>query len=105
MKKSRFTECIGLPEAANHCHFERNRIGSKDRGSIQPRAWSVRSHHISRSIPLGDKWKQKYGGLEVNEAKRLRELEQENSKLKRMVANLMLEKEAIEEALYAAVGE
>ena len=45
------------------------------------------------------KWKQKYGGLEVNEAKRLRELESENSKLKRMVANLMLEKEAIEEAL------
>jgi len=35
----------------------------------------------------------------VSEAKRLRELEQENSKLKRMVANLMLEKEAIEEAL------
>ena len=45
------------------------------------------------------KWKTKYGGLEVNEAKRLRELEQENSKLKRMVANLMLEKEAIEEVL------
>ena len=45
------------------------------------------------------KWKKKYGGLEVNEAKRLRELEAENSKLKRMVANLMLEKEAIEEAL------
>lgn len=45
------------------------------------------------------KWKQKYGGLEVNEAKRLREFEQENSKLKRMVANLMLEKEANEEAL------
>ena len=78
---------------ANHCHFERNRIQSKDSGSVQPRAWGIY------------KWKQKYGGLEVNEAKRLRELEQENSKLKRMVANLMLEKEAIEEALYAAVGE
>ena len=34
-------------------------------------------------------WKRKYGGLEVKEAKRLRELEQENNKLKRMVANLM----------------
>ena len=45
------------------------------------------------------KWKKQYGGLDVNEVKRLRELEQENSKLKRMVANLMLEKEAIEEAL------
>jgi len=38
-------------------------------------------------------WKPKYGGLEVNEAKRLKELEQENNKLKRMVANLMLENE------------
>jgi len=44
-------------------------------------------------------WKRKYGGLEVNEVRRLKELEQENNKLKRMVANLMLEKEAIEEVL------
>lgn len=44
-------------------------------------------------------WKRKYGGLEVNEAKRLKELEQENNKLKRMVANLMLENEAVKEVL------
>jgi putative transposase len=44
-------------------------------------------------------WRRKYGGLEVNEAKRLKELEQENSKLKRMVANLMLENEAMKEVL------
>jgi putative transposase len=44
-------------------------------------------------------WKRKYGGLEVNEVRRLKELEQENNKLKRMVANLMLEKEAIEDVL------
>ena len=44
-------------------------------------------------------WKRKYGGLEVNEARRLKELEQENSKLKRMVANLMLENEAVRETL------
>lgn len=44
-------------------------------------------------------WKRKYGGLEVNEARRLRELEQENNKLKRMVANLMLENEAVKEVL------
>jgi putative transposase len=50
-------------------------------------------------------WKRKYGGLEVNEAKRLRELEQENSKLKRIVVNLMLENEAVKEVLHAAVGE
>lgn len=45
------------------------------------------------------KWKQKYGGLEVNEARRLRELETENGKLKRMVADLMLENNAVKEVL------
>ena len=44
-------------------------------------------------------WKKKYGGLEVNDLKELRELRQENSKLKQMVANLRLEKEAIAKAL------
>lgn len=44
-------------------------------------------------------WKRKYGGLDVNEAKRLKELELENGKLKRMVANLMLENEAVKEVL------
>ena len=34
-------------------------------------------------------WKRKYGGLGVCEVRRLRELEQENNKLKRMVANLI----------------
>jgi putative transposase len=50
-------------------------------------------------------WKRKYGGLDVNEAKRLKELEQENNKLKRIVANLILENEAVKEVLHAAVGE
>ena len=38
-------------------------------------------------------WKRKFGGMEISDAKRLRELEQENTKLKRMVANLALENE------------
>jgi putative transposase len=44
-------------------------------------------------------WKLKYGGLGVSEVRRLRELEQKNNKLKRMVANLMLENEAVKEVL------
>ena len=44
-------------------------------------------------------WKKKYGGLDVSDVKELRDLRQENSKLKQMVANLMLEKEAIAAAL------
>lgn len=45
------------------------------------------------------RWKSKYGGLEVSEAKRLRPLEEENAKLKRMLADQMLENAAIKDAL------
>ena len=37
------------------------------------------------------KWRSKYGGLELSEAKRLRSLEQENARLKKLVAELMLD--------------
>ena len=40
-------------------------------------------------------WKSKFGGLEVNEARRLKELEEENRRLKHMVADLSLDKEAL----------
>ena len=43
------------------------------------------------------KWKRKYGGMSVSDARRLRELEQENARLKRMLANAMLDKEILEE--------
>jgi len=45
------------------------------------------------------KWKSKYGGMDASELKRVKELEAENSKLKRMYANLALENEAIKELL------
>jgi len=35
-------------------------------------------------------WRKKFGGMEVSDAKKLRELEQENGKLKRMLANAMI---------------
>jgi len=40
------------------------------------------------------KWRSKYGGMESGELKRLRQLEEENAKLKRMYANLALDLEA-----------
>ena len=40
-------------------------------------------------------WKAKYGGLEVNEAQRLRQLEDENLRLKRLVADLSLDREML----------
>ena len=43
------------------------------------------------------KWRKKYGGMNVSDARRLRELEQENTRLKKMLANAMLDKEILEE--------
>jgi putative transposase len=45
------------------------------------------------------KWRQKYSGLEMAELKRLKELEEENSRLKRMYANLSLVHEALKDAV------
>lgn len=44
-------------------------------------------------------WRSKYGGMDVSDAKRLKALELENSRLKRLVADAMLENEAMKEAL------
>lgn len=44
-------------------------------------------------------WRSKYGGLEVNEAKRLKDLESENNKLKRLLADKLLEVEAMKDVL------
>ena len=44
-------------------------------------------------------WRSKYAGLEVNEAKRLHELEQENNKLKRLLAEKLLEVDAMKDVL------
>jgi putative transposase len=44
-------------------------------------------------------WKSKYGGMEVSDAKRLRELESENNRLKKLLAETMLDKDALEAAL------
>jgi len=43
------------------------------------------------------RWRKEYGGLQIDQAKRLKELEQENAKLKRLVANLSLDKLVLED--------
>jgi putative transposase len=45
------------------------------------------------------KWKAKYGGLEASDIKRLKELEHENSKLKRLYADMALENAALKDVL------
>lgn len=44
-------------------------------------------------------WKKKYGGLMPSEMKRLRELEQENSRLKKIVADLTLDREMLQDVM------
>lgn len=44
-------------------------------------------------------WRKKYGGMDASEAKRLRELEAENARLKRIVADQMLDMTAMKELL------
>ena len=45
------------------------------------------------------RWRKEYGGLEINQAKRLKSLEKENARLKKMVAELSLDKDILNEAL------
>jgi putative transposase len=52
-------------------------------------------HNISE--PTFYKWRAKYGGMEVNEARRLRSLEEENSRLKRLVADQAVQIQILKE--------
>ena len=45
------------------------------------------------------RWRSKYGGMDLNEVKRVKELEEENRRLKQMFANLSLEVEALKDVL------
>lgn len=57
----------------------------------------ARRHGISEATIYN--WKAKYGGMEVSEAKRLRSLEDENAKLKRLLADAMLDNAALKDLL------
>ena len=58
---------------------------------------------VCRSLSISDstyyKWRKEYGGLQVSQAKRLKELEKENSRLKKAVANLTVDKLILQEVV------
>jgi putative transposase len=82
MKPSRFTEeqIIGI-------------LREQDAGTATTDV--CRKHGISSATFY--KWKGKYGGLDVSDAKRLRALEDENSKLKKLLADAMLDNAMLKE--------
>lgn len=84
MRKSKFTETqiVGI---------------LKDAESGVPVADLLRKHGVSKATFF--KWRSKYGGASVSDVRRLRELEAENAKLKRMYADLALENTAIKDIL------
>lgn len=69
----------------------------KDAESGVPVADLLRKHGVSKATFF--KWRSKYGGATISDVKRLRELEAENAKLKRMYADLALENTAIKDVL------
>jgi putative transposase len=84
MKRARFTEeqIIGV--------LKEHEAGAKT-GDL------ARKHGVSEATLYN--WKAKYGGMDVSEAKRLKQLEDENVKLKKLLAEQMLDAAALRELL------
>lgn len=68
-----------------------------------PAAELLRKHGISRATLFN--WKAKYGGTTVAELRRLRDLEAENAKLKRMYAELAHRREVLEAYIFRSLAE
>ena len=72
-------------------------------GALQRHEAGVAASEICREMGIVQqtlyRWKSRYGGMDVSEARRLKALESENGQLKRMLADQMLENAAIRDAL------
>jgi len=72
-------------------------------GAIKRHEAGTRVEEICRELNISSgtfyNWRSKYTGLEVNEAKRLKDLESENNRLKKLLAEKLLESEAMKDVL------
>jgi putative transposase len=84
MKRSKFTE-------------EQIAFALRQAGTGKPVAEVIRKMGITEQTFY--RWKRKFGGLGVSELRRLRQLEEENRRLKQMVADLSLDKHMLQEVL------
>jgi putative transposase len=84
MKRSRFTE-------------EQIIAVLREQEAGVPTVDVCRKHGISTATFYA--WKAKYGGMDISEAKRLKQLEDENAKLKRLLADAMLDNVALKDLL------
>jgi len=84
MRQSKFTETqiMSIPKEA-------------DAGRPINELW----RHYGISSATYYKWKAKYGGLDASDVKRLKDLEHENTRLKRMYADLSLENQALKDVI------
>ena len=84
MKKSRFTEAQIV-------------------SALKKQEAGISTREICRELGVTEatfyNWKKKYGGLGVSELRRLKSLEEENSRLKKLVADLSLDKQILQDVL------
>jgi putative transposase len=87
------------PKSRRHRRFSEEQII----GILKEHEAGVSIADLCRKHGVSDgsvyKWKAKYGGMDVSEAKRLRTLEEENTRLKRLLADAMLDNAALKDLL------
>ena len=83
-------EEIEVQRAADRLHLEQADEGVSVEDTCRKAGISIQTYY---------RWRKNYGGLMPSEMKRLRQLEEENARLKRLVANLSLDKEMLQDVI------
>jgi len=84
-------------------HFKPERIIHMLREAEIKLAGGKKIGEVCRELAISEqsyyRWRKEYGGMQVSQAKKLKDLERENARLKRLVADQALDKAILEEAL------